>query len=56
MKKIPDLIFVIDTNVEVLAIKEKGLIEIKSESQLGFKDMGVNNKRIEIIKSYLKNS
>ncbi len=42
--------------IEVLAIKEKGLIEIKSESQLGFKDMGVNKKRIEIIKSYLKNS
>tara|TARA_Y100001968_G_scaffold71060_1_gene62319 strand:- start:429 stop:866 length:438 start_codon:yes stop_codon:yes gene_type:complete len=37
-------------DVEIKALKEKGVIQIRSESRVGIGDNGVNNKRVNEIK------
>ena len=48
----PLLKFVDD--VEFLLDREKGLIHVKSESRVGYSDMGANRKRVEAIRKKLK--
>lgn len=42
-------------DVEFLVDQDQKIVEIRSASRLGYSDMGVNRKRIEKLKKYLKN-